>query len=82
MLGKKYESPFKVHMGNSLGLENFDRCFTELDPRSPEREGTFEGSRHLSGFSFETESFRGKEAPEGIIRLQAAFEESFHIEQN
>jgi serum/glucocorticoid-regulated kinase 2 len=36
VLAKKYEAPYSVKVGNDLGIENFDKMFTAVDPDSLE----------------------------------------------
>ena len=66
VLGKKYEAPFKITLGNSYGIENFAVEFTRLNPESPDKSETTEiQNRQLSNFSFNVESMnnddRGKD---------------------
>lgn len=58
---KRYEAPFKVKVGNSLGIQNFDKQFTTADPESFEpNEGTAQGRFTNFTWNYETQAKHSK----------------------
>lgn len=56
VLEKKYEAPFKVKVGNDLGIENFDKMFTTLDPESIDKDEDVITHRRLTNFSWDMDN--------------------------
>jgi serum/glucocorticoid-regulated kinase 2 len=67
LTSKKYDAPFKVKLGPSFGIENFDVCFTTLDPESPNKSETIEVQNHpLSDFTYNMETMSAEEKPKPV----------------
>lgn len=63
---KRYEAPFPVKIGNSLGIHNFDKQFTTADPESLE---VHENHARFTNFSwnFESGAKPAKQEPKGEV---------------
>lgn len=53
VMQKRYHSPFPVKIGPEMGVQNFDKVFTTIDPDSPEL--TSENQKRFTNFSWNHE---------------------------
>ena len=69
VLEKKYEAPFGVTIGSDLGVDNFDKMFTSVNPDSIEPE-EYQAQRRLTNFSWDGGSKRNSVVATGAMIME------------